>query len=391
LSRFLAGFSEIALTTPRELIGSGLTSRECKGVNDPLMVQSLVLESDENRIAILAFDSLAIETEDANEIRRRLAPLGFQAQDVLVSASHTHSGPPTLDFGFVRKNRELMAEIATKAEESVRMSVQSLSSASMRAGFTEFPYVANRRQRTALGRVKLGVNLKGPVDRQISSVLLETGQAKVLMLSYGCHPVMTREIPLASADYIYGIRLQAASLGIDGALFLVGAIGDVNPYDIEKRVSLDRAGVEAAVSYGARMASEGVKSLGTEHEGNLYPISVTTDCKISMRRFEGEVVDDKVLVQALRIGPLILVAFPGEVFAKIALDLKTRLNRNEIAIVSCANGYVGYLPPSNEYSRKGYEIMETPRVFGHSVIQGTSEDLMDAAERLVTSIEESGP
>jgi len=383
LSKFLAGFSEIALTTPRELIGSGLTSRECKGVNDPLMVQSLVLEGDENRIAILAFDLLAIETEDANEIRRRLAPLGFQAQDVLVSASHTHSGPPTLDFGFVRKNRELMAEVATKAEKSVRMSVQSLSSASMRAGFTEFPYAANRRQRTALGRTKLGVNLKGPVDRQISSVLLKTGRAKVLMLSYGCHPILTRQIPLASADYIYGIRLQAASLGIDGALFLGGAIGDVNPYDIERRVSLDRAGVEAAVSYGARMAGEGLRSLHIVREVDLNPVSVTTDCEISVRRFEGGVVNHKVLVQALRVGPLILVTFPGEVFAKTALDLKTKLNRNEITIVSCANGYVGYLPPRNEYHIEGYEIKETPRVFGYSVCQGTSEDLVAVAEELV--------
>jgi len=387
LSKLLAGFSKIALTTPRELIGYGLASHECKGVNDPLMVQSLVLERDEKRVAIITLDLLAIDFEGVHEMYHRLAALGFRAEDVLIAASHTHSGPPAIDFGLVSKNRELLAEVAAKAEESARASIRSLSRASARTGFIEFPHSASRRQRTILGHSRLGLNLKDLVDHQLSCVLLRVAHEKALLLCYGCHPTMTRHIPLASADYVYGLRLRAASLGISCAFFLNGALGDVTPYDRERHVSLERAGVEAAVAYGSRMTSEGLRSLSdARDEEDLDLVSATTHCEISMRRYHGGTLARKVLLQALKVGPLVLVGFPGEVFSKPALDLKTRLSEQAISIVSCANGYLGYLPPSNEYARKGYEIMETPRVLGYSVVQGTSEDLMDAAERLVTSI-----
>lgn len=387
MSKLLAGFSKAALAAPHELIGFGLTSRECKGINDPLMVQSLVLESNEKRVAIITLDLLAIDFEGVYEICHRLASLGFRAEDVLIAASHTHSGPPTIDFGLVSKNRELLAEVAEKAEESARTSLRSLSQASARTGFIEFPHSASRRQRTILGHTKLGLNLKGLVDHQLNCILLKVAHEKTLLLCYGCHPTITRHIPFASADYVYGIRLRAASLGISCAFFLNGALGDVNPYDREKHLSLERAGFEAAVTYGSRMTSEGLTSLSdARDEENLDLVSATTHCEISTRRYHGGTLARKVLLQALKVGPLVLVAFLGEVFSKTALDLKTRLGEKAISIVSCANGYLGYLPPSNEYAKEGYEIMETPRVFGYSVTQGTSEDLMGAAEGLVTSI-----
>lgn len=350
------------------------------------MVQSLVLEAEGNQFSIVTLDLLAIDFEEVEEIRRRVCSIGFRPENVMIAASHTHSGPPAIDFGFVKKDKQLAAEIVTKTEEAVRNSFEGLSPALLKTGFTEFPHGVNRRQHTLLRGTKLGVNLRGLVDRQLSCILLEKAHETAMVVCFGCHPVINQNILLTSADYVAGLRQFGISVGIEPVFFLNGALGDVNPYDRENRIPLARAGAATALSFGNEMAREAVKSLpAVAHDADCGLSSASDIVEVALPKLNGGVLDRSLLIQALRVGKSVLVAFPGEIFPQTSLDLRRSIAPH-LGIVSCANGYIGYVPPKIEYRRGGYEIEDTPRVFGYHVPEGVAEDLQNVAEKLALRV-----
>ena len=92
-----AGAAEVEIT-PRvgEYLSGWLRARKSKGVDDPLFAKALVLNSGNENLVIVALDLIVIcrqHVEAAcNIIRERT---GIPRRNVLVCASHTHSGPYT--------------------------------------------------------------------------------------------------------------------------------------------------------------------------------------------------------------------------------------------------------------------------------------------------------
>jgi neutral ceramidase len=374
------------MTTVGDLIGWGSRATHCTGVNDPLVINSLVVESNASRIALITADLLAVDFTEADAIRRRMPHVGIQPENVLIAASHTHSGPASIDICSIQKNKELATELVEKAEQCVGEALKSLAPASTRTAFTEYFENANRRQRTWLGRTGLGVNLKGPVDHQVSCIMIENLNGKFLLLTYGCHPVINAT-SLESADYIAGIREAAVSIGFAGSVFLAGALGDVNPYDRQRHRPLVGAGPDTALDFGRKLAKGALNRL-TLAEEDTPPIvaSASRNLNVSLPRIGGGEVNRDIVIQAIRIGGLTLIAFPGEIFAQTSLDLKRKLAMSNLAIVSCANGYMGYVSPRAEYARGGYEIEEVPRLLGYAVPSGLAETFSGIAEELLASL-----
>ena len=60
-------------------------------------------------------------------------------------------------------------------------------------------------------------------------------------------------------------------------------------------------------------------------------------------------------VQAIKIGNLIIGALGGEFFAETGLLLKKGISTNPYFTICLANAYGGYIPPSHEMERGGYE------------------------------------
>ena len=354
------GFSSAPITTVGDLIGWGSRATHCSGVNDPLMINSLVVEQNGRRVALITLDLLAVDFTEADAIRGRMSHVGVRPENVLVAASHTHSGPASIDICSIEKNKELATEIVDKAEQCVGEAVKSLARASMRTAFATFSQNVNRRQRTWLRRTVIGVNLNGPVDHQVSCAVLQNVHGKLLLLNYGCHPVINAT-SLESADYVAGIREVAISSGFIGSLFLSGPLGDVNPYDRQTHRSLVGAGSDTALDFGRRLARGALNQLVlAEEEPAPQLASTSRSLIVSLTGLRGRRVNREILVQALRIGELTFISFPGEIFAETSLDLKMRLAMSNLAIVSCANGYIGYVAPRAEYARGGYEIEEVP-------------------------------
>src|SRR5262249_50604132 len=64
-------------------------------VHDPIEISALLLECSGRRCLIFSFDLLMVGAELEKLILSRLAALGFEADEVVLLASHTHSAPAT--------------------------------------------------------------------------------------------------------------------------------------------------------------------------------------------------------------------------------------------------------------------------------------------------------
>ena len=84
-------------------------------------------------------------------------------------------------------------------------------------------------------------------------------------------------------------------------------------------------------------------------------------------------------VQALRLNDLILVGFPGEVFAETSLKLKSETQNSAIAVLELTNDNIGYIPTALVFAEGGYEVGQ--HLWGRVTPEAT--DLLLAAARRV--------
>ena len=58
-------------------------------------------------------------------------------------------------------------------------------------------------------------------------------------------------------------------------------------------------------------------------------------------------------IQVIKIGDIILIAEPSEMFVKFSLEVKKRSPYENTFVVGYANDYVGYIPDEEDYERRG--------------------------------------
>src|SRR5579864_7585526 len=71
----------------------GRRQQPSTGVHDPLLATAFALEVAGTRAVIIGIDTLVVTRSFTHGIREALATDGVAPENVLVAASHTHSGP----------------------------------------------------------------------------------------------------------------------------------------------------------------------------------------------------------------------------------------------------------------------------------------------------------
>jgi hypothetical protein len=79
----------------------------------------------------------------------------------------------------------------------------------------------------------------------------------------------------------------------------------------------------------------------------------------------------QVPLQVLRVGPAAIVAWPGEIFVELGLEVRQRSPVGPTFVASFANGNVGYIPTEAAYESQGkphefgrYPTRITPHIYG---------------------------
>lgn len=238
--QLLAGAARVTITPPVGIRMMGYTVQEdcSRGIERELTATALALSDGDTQVMLIACDVVFIQSPHAERIRDRIGRrLGMPAEHVLLNASHTHLGPmmpgwqtesgeqQTLQRRYVEVLEESLAGLAA-------MAAARLQPARIGAGQGSVAIGVNRRERLPDGRVIIGENTAGAVDRELCVLRVDNlaGRPLATVYSIGCHTVVLGPKTLdLSPDFIGPAREIIESATGAPSLFLQGAAGNINP------------------------------------------------------------------------------------------------------------------------------------------------------------------
>jgi neutral ceramidase len=403
------------------LDGYGARKGASDDIHDPLHATLFVLKTASAGVALVTFDLVAVTLKFTNRLRAALVPvLEIPPEAILVSASHTHSGPA----GFIGR-----VPMLSSAEDPVleEIFLRKLSGAAVWAKNHLQPVKLSMGQ----GEIHdLGRNRNDPTagltDYEVGVLRVDDlrGQPLAVLMNYGCHPTVLGPENLAiSADYPGAARAALGKI-YPGTVFLFtnGATGDVSTRftrrgqgfgEVERmgnilagevlkvmqvvtpieevtlsgRVSPLRLALRHFPS--AEAAQQKIEQLQAELAAMRAAGLPHGEIRIGVTKLEGaqgqlamaqvfagaDGVDTQL--QVLRIGPLALVALPGEPFTRIVLDIKKQSPVHPTFVVSYGNDYRGYFPDAVSVAAGTYEALISPynETVGSQLVQAALSSL----------------
>ena len=383
-----------------------------RGVHDPLCCNAILCEHEGTKVLFLVMDWAGIEAETAATISERMASsLGIDSGNVIVSATHTHSGPYTI--GFDNDDEEEAKKVSAYIKDSVdkiepvvrelenRLEEVSLWSASVEVEGLSFC----RRLRMADGEVVMNWNEVDPTDvvcatgtpdKQMTVVGFKRADDtwQTIMVNFALHPaICVGRDWLWSADWVNYLReALRKNYKEDPVVYYVnGAQGDVNHLNYEK---FDLDAFPEAERYGYSLAKYVEKALDEAKKMKdglqivngavaLYKRSIPKDwiewaqvkwehCKgcipellhgIPSEFYAKEIINmvpqqgDKYIFRmaAIKLGEVAFVTLPGEIFSSVGLEIKHNSPHGKTAVMGLTLGNSGYIPDKKAFLEGGYE------------------------------------
>jgi hypothetical protein len=248
---------DITPSEPVLLAGFGQRTEPSAGVHDRLYAKALVLVGAGRRVVLVTMDLLHVPGALTAALRASLADVGLGADELCVTASHTHSGPVPYAPGSAEPGVAAYAPALLAALDGlVRAALADVAPARVRTGVGVLTGLWNRRRG---GAVDDAVDGRVPVFAVTDA---RSGALRAVLFGAGCHPTtLGWDSNLVSADYP-GVaqRLVEERLGVEVALFVNTTEGDVVPATSPRRDALDARGYcggswADTVALGERLAT----------------------------------------------------------------------------------------------------------------------------------------
>ncbi|MCD4770155.1 MAG: neutral/alkaline non-lysosomal ceramidase N-terminal domain-containing protein [Bacteroidales bacterium] len=415
-----AGVAAIDIT-PKDsqfLFGYPHVKRYSTGVHDPLLSSALFLSDGNTELIIIANDIVSVSKESVACIRRRIwEKTGVPAKNIMISATHTHSGPITVNY-ISNANDPVVPKadehyIRLMEDGIVKAAVEAINSAEpaeLGLAVTDSTGVGTNRHDPA-----------GPSDMQMPVLIARSLQTKKYigcMLVCSMHPtVLHEDSTLISGDFPGLARqiIQRDFLGKDcPVIYHTGPSGNQSPRHVTKENTFKEA---------KRLGNILAQAVGKV----LHEISFTSDNSLScVKRFvdlpkksfpgilEAKQQLDKAVkeldklkksgatsqevrtaevnwfgaeetlslaqmaqdgsldavyqtclpaeIQVIGIGPWTFIGWQGEIFVEYSLKIKEKCKH--VFIVSLANGDLqGYIVTPEAAGKGGYEASNS--IFDH--------------------------
>jgi neutral ceramidase len=305
-------------------------------VHDACYARSLVLDVGGERLAFVAVD-LGIYTSEhlVAACKER-----FGIAHLVLSSSHTHSGPGREHAAFFEERITRVLEAAVNAMFPARIS----------AGHRSFPQLGfNRLVVREDGHSReswfgddhfTSENPEripfGPVDPEVGVIKVEDlqGRPRVLVMNYACHADVVCQNYAISADYPGAAtrKVEEAFGGGLNCLFVPGAGGNVESLIISSRrtgpddpFKTDYSSIERV---GGLLAFEAIKlarSLSPPARVGTT-IRYMNDTLAFTGRFDRDAAYDVHFSTILINDDIVIATFPGEPFVQLQLDWKRKVD-----------------------------------------------------------------
>jgi hypothetical protein len=384
--------------------------RRSTGILDELYAKAVVWQTSTNTAAIIALDCIDLTRPIVEAIRSQVrAGTGISESCVMVSATHTHTGPPVKSTTFLQDDQAYVAWMIERAAEAAITAYHNRQEALIGVGLGEVTRIAfNRRFFMQDGTVRTNpgignphiVRPAGPIDPQVIVLRIDDKQGRPIgvITNYATHTDVVGGTQY-SADYPGELSVAIKeALGCHAvSLFLMGASGNINHYDVVnglpsdyakpsdyyRRMGRILAGEVLRVREATETGSNGqMLSLHTRQASITIPYrkpspaeihaaehTLTTkapehvDCAFAaelLRANERQELSVDVEIQIIVLGELAIVGVPAEWFVEFGIELKEKSSFPITMICELSNGSVSaYLCTRESYAQGGYEPLIT--------------------------------
>jgi neutral ceramidase len=392
-----AGVAKADITPPPGLPMYGFLDRIrddklSSGTLDPLFARVLVLEVRERRLALVTLDlGRPFNDSELLSLRQRVkssAGISF----LIVSASHTHSGPNILDE-YPDKHPPAWE---TRALENIAAAVAEASHHLVKAQFGtgrgEVYIGYNRRQVHPEGKVTMlwtnpDRQPTAPIDPSVWVMRIDDSKGKPLaiLVNYACHPVVLGPDNLKySADFVAAIAgtVEKTFAFAPLCFFLQGADGDINPY--HATTALTDGAIEKRDWTGEQLGKEAARiATAIQTEVAHQPAIDFADDVLRfqsrwdphefreglLRSYGPRVFEDHAdlfvhtpppdhldlhVTSILLNKEIAVLGMPGEPFVNFQINWKDRCPVRDCIVLGYANGYFDYFPTIDAAAEGGY-------------------------------------
>ncbi len=438
-----AGAAEIDITPPVGYRMAGyFDERISTGVHDPLQAKALMLRQGDTRLAFVFCDLIGLSLHVSANARAHASHLtGIPVSNIVISATHTHTGPLFDDIRRYYFHQAAVAAHGSDPYETIDYPAQlverlarvvaeaqaSLRPAQLQAGVAIQPGLTfNRRFWMQNGKVvfnpgQLNTNIvrpAGPTDPSVGLILARAAGGRYPFAGATVFAMHSDTVGgrLYSADYEDYVQetLRQAFGGSFVSGFALGTCGDLNHINVEKKERT--SGFEVAERIGTTLgrtileAAPGLPiierpALASRSLALIAPLQPVTPNQLQSAQtmvdklgdphtdFYAKVAAVKVLdlhqrgssllmeVQAFRLdADTAIVCLPGEVFVELGLAIKQASPFRRTIVMSICNDRPSYVPTRKAFAEGSYEVNNS------RVAPGVGERLVETALTLLRQL-----
>lgn len=433
-----------------ELTGWGYyLQRTWIDVHDSLHATALVIENKNSLIAIVSLDLMVISDQLTRLVRDLSSNItGIAPGNILVCCTHTHNAPASgglLGVGEVDPSYEEWA--AKQASTAVICAWRSQETATFRVGQANVADLTYNRTREN-GPIDPTLTVLRADRNDGSPLAVLVGFQGHPTVSTVLRPrSVSRDIPGEVCN-----RIEDQLPGCT-ALYVQGACGDVNflrefsnprhEYEpaeqiasaaiqaledgealnstevrakskllamptrrwTQQEIDADRVEAEHRLQHHdtdgwrdsiGRVMTNRPDDMVARHGGNEWK-AVEAMCRFNMqwtdrilRDLEDRPESLETEIQALRIGPFVIVSNASEFFTTPAMQVREQVDTPYLTLACYANGRIGYVPDKHDVQRRTYAAYQSPKYCNQFPFTETSGLVMaDAMSELVNEITHS--
>jgi len=388
------GTGKASITPPVGVPLAGFGARKgapSQGVHDSLFARVIAIQSGEKTVCLLGFDALIFNPplarilEDSAKARFEL-----DADQLLFTATHTHSGPGGWGNGFVEEqfsgppDSRVPAIFIDSTLVAIGRALKNRQPAQYISGSTKAPeYISNRL-----------VGDKGETDPDIVYLaFLRDKKIVALFATYSAHPtVLSSHNMLFSGDYpgYFERKIESAING--PAIFAAAGLGSqTNRGKGQGFKKAEYIGFGLADSVLAHLQTKNAKPRAALRYFRLpikmhdLQVRITQNIRLAPWLAKRFFHVNKAFMQVIALDHFLIIGSPGEFSGELALRVKKHARqKGDLVTITSFNGcYLGYVTPSQYYHLSTYET-KLMSWFGPY----TGDYFVDIMDRLIDVVNE---
>jgi hypothetical protein len=317
-----------------------------------LTVRALVVENDDTRVAICSTDFLGFPGVLCSKVRRQVP--GIDPKNILIAATHNHSGPDCYGFpdrsGKTAADIEYLNGVCKKLADAINEAAGKLQPANVK--------IATGKARGKIAYNYYAENLYDP-RCDVIQFLDSEGKYLATFVNYACHPeVIGAGQGILSPDFVGPLYDRIEQRGGGIGIFVNSALGGMVTADCRGPDGRDMRTWDECIRIGNLLADEALRIVADapiEKEPKLFCGNTSVEfpvenqmllaiVKMSPLGFElNEKGTIATQVNVVNLGNAQMLTIPGEALPNIGYYLKRNMHGTHNMLLGLTNDAFGYI------------------------------------------------